>query len=112
MQCQKCPWKKRADPHKIKGYVEEKHHCLRKTISDGGVNLGPQHAMACHESEVGKEDYCIGWLMNQLGPGNNIGLRLKMMGYDLKKVRTVGPQHETFEQTLPKKGNRKCNQKQ
>lgn len=58
--------------------------------------------MACHESKVGKEAHCIGWLMNQLGPGSNIGLRIEMLGYDLSNVELVGEQHDCFEDTLPK----------
>lgn len=54
--------------------------------------------MACHE---GHEDYCIGWLVHQLGPGNNIPLRIQMMRYDLSKVKTIGKQHQRFEDTLP-----------
>lgn len=57
--------------------------------------------MACHESPVGKETYCVGWLMNQLGPGNNIPLRIQMMKYDLSGVELHGEQHKTFEDTLP-----------
>lgn len=39
--------------------------------------------------------------MNQLGPGNNIGLRLRMLDYDLSKVKLDGEQHGRFEDTLP-----------
>jgi len=46
--------------------------------------------------------HCVGWLMNQLGPGNNIGLRMRMMSCEnAKKIRLRGEQHETFEDTLP-----------
>lgn len=45
--------------------------------------------------------YCIGWIENQLGPGNNIPLRLKMLNYDLSEMETFGDQHERFEDTLP-----------
>jgi hypothetical protein len=76
-QCIKCPWRVDTDPRDIpNGYSEEKHRALESTIqkpSDG--LLGPASAMACHETD---ESYCIGWLVNQLGPGNNIGMRLRM----------------------------------
>ncbi len=46
--------------------------------------------------------HCLGWLMNQLGPGNNIGLRLSLLDCEnLDKVKLVGEQHECFEDTLP-----------
>lgn len=97
VQCKKCPWKKSTNAHKIpNGYSVEQHQALKCTI--GGGN----HSMACHESEIGDEYHCVGWLANQLGPGNNIDLRLRMSHYDLTKVRTVGEQHERFEDTLPK----------
>jgi hypothetical protein len=57
--------------------------------------------MACHESKPEDEMHCIGWLMNQLGPGNNIGLRLQMLEFDLSEVEIFGEQHERFEDTLP-----------
>jgi hypothetical protein len=58
--------------------------------------------MACHETKAGKELPCVGWLVHQLGPGNNIGLRLAAMSGRIDaNVKTVGPQHECFEDTLP-----------
>lgn len=63
--------------------------------------------MACHESKPGDESHCIGWLMQQLGPGNNIGLRIQMMSYDLSAVELDGDQHECFEDTLPIRRNRR-----
>lgn len=104
VQCKKCPWKKSTDPNKIpNGYSCEAHAKLKETIADpGAISLIEMRAMACHESPVGKETFCLGWLMNQLGPGNNLGLRMRMMDYDLRKVRLVGEQHRHFEDTLPK----------
>ena len=58
--------------------------------------------MACHEHASGDEVHCIGWLVNQLGPGNNIPLRLRMMSCENAGfVKTDGPQHRTFADTLP-----------
>lgn len=104
-QCAKCPWKAAADPLKIPGgYSVEKHEALKETVAEPG-KLGAQclRAMACHESAPDEGMYCVGWLANQLGPGNNIPLRLKMMNYDLSGFRTFGKQHERFEDTLPKR---------
>jgi hypothetical protein len=106
-QCHKCPWKLSTDPYDIpNGYNPQKHHGLKKTIADPGALTFNSRAMACHESPVGEESYCIGWLVHQLGPGNNIGLRLKMLHYDLSDVEIFGPQHQSFEDTLPKKNER------
>ena len=101
-QCAKCPWKKATDPHEIpNGYCELKHAGLKETIARPG-SLTHNHAMACHSSKPGKEAHCIGWLMNQLGPRNNIALRMRMLGCEnIKKVKLDGEQHRTFEETLP-----------
>ncbi len=106
LQCAKCPWKKSTDPHDIpNGYDVEKHKDLKNTIAvPGQFARGPRHTMACHESLVGKELACVGWLVHQLNEGNNIGLRMAVMdGVVDANVRTVGPQHKRFEDTLPKK---------
>lgn len=101
-QCAKCPWIVGVDPHEIpNGYCEQKHRALKKTIAEpGAVSL--RHtgsAMACHEAH---DAHCIGWLVNQIGPGNNLGLRMRMISCtNAGKIRTRGEQHECFEDTLP-----------
>lgn len=111
VQCEKCPWKKSTDPHEIpNGYSEDKHRALECTIARGPLeSIGRGiRMMACHESDPGEEKACVGWLVHQIGPGNNIGLRLQAMrDRSLMDVRTVGPQHESFEATLPKKRRRR-----
>ena len=104
-QCSKCPWKRGSDPRQIPGdYCEDKHKALSSTIAQPGMlNFGPVRMMACHETTAGRELPCIGWLANQLGPGNNIGLRLAVMtGRVDGDFELVGPQHERFEDTLPR----------
>lgn len=103
-QCKKCPWKTSTDPHDIPGgYCERKHAALSGTIADPGtLKASPLRIMACHETPTGQELTCVGWLAHQLGPGNNIALRFAVMRGKLDgNVRTVGPQHERFEDTLP-----------
>ncbi len=106
-QCSKCPWKVSTNPHDIPdGYCELKHASLKETIAHPGEFFFPHQtlkSMACHHS-IGKDQmYCVGWLNNQLGIGNNIGLRLKMMSCEnIKDLKTVGKQHEKFEDTLPR----------
>lgn len=103
-QCAKCPWRKDVDPHDIpNGYSENKHRALSDTIAREGdlsaLTCSRLKIMACHETD---DAHCIGWLVNQLGPGNNIALRMQMMTCEnFEKVRTVGEQHERFEDTLP-----------
>lgn len=103
-QCAKCPWKTSTDPRDISnGYCEIKHRKLKSTIAEpGDLRLGSVRAMACHDTPAGKELPCVGWLVNQLGPGNNIALRFAVItGQVDDNVRTVGPQHKRFEDTLP-----------
>ena len=100
-QCEKCPWRVGVDPRDSpNGYDEAKHRALENTIAkpEHGL-LGPRHVMACHETH---DAHCVGWLVNQLGPGNNIGLRLRMMScLNAGAIKLRGEQHETFEDTLP-----------
>ncbi len=103
-QCKTCPWRIGADPHAIPhGYCETKHRGLESTIRTGLESMvGGLRIMACHYSQVGKERPCVGWLANQLGPGNNIGLRLAVMSGRIDGDYTLrGKQHERFEDTLP-----------
>lgn len=104
-QCKKCPWRVSTNPHEIPdGYCENKHQNLKSTIAEpGSINLGTMNVMACHHSTGDDEMYCVGWLNQQLGVGNNIGLRLRMLKCEnLKDLKVYGPQHQTFEETLPK----------
>lgn len=108
-QCKACPWKKGVKPERDipGGYCEIRHKNLRKTIARSAdpSSLGRRELpmMACHESNVGEEQVCVGWAMHQLGPGNNLAMRLRAMSNkDLQNMETVGPQHQRFEDTLPK----------
>lgn len=103
-QCAKCPWKVDTDPNDIpNGYCATKHAALAGTVKSGLESVGPQlRMMACHETKKGKELPCVGWLANQLGPGNNIGLRMAVaFGRVSADFELVGEQHECFEDTLP-----------
>ncbi len=107
LQCAKCPWKVDTDPFEIpNGYDPEKHRGLARTIADPGDigSIGSTiHVFTCHETGGSQAELpCVGWLLNQLGPGNNMALRFRAMtGQIDTNVRTVGEQHERFEDTLP-----------
>lgn len=106
-QCKACPWKVGVKPSGDipGGYSEAKHRALDRTIAEPGstADLGkPLHVMACHETPPGRELMCAGWVHNQLGPGNNIALRMKALDGRFHGLRVDGPQHERFEDTLPK----------
>lgn len=105
-QCAKCPWKVDVDPFDIpNGYCVEKHKNLSSTMASGSIleqlSSRTTNAMACHLSKEGEEQMCIGWLVHQLGPGNNIAMRLKMSSCENSgDIEVFGEQHENFEDTL------------
>lgn len=102
-QCKACPWRKSVKPERDipGGYCETMHRGLKSTIAEGVESVRRGALMACHESPKGNEQPCVGWLVNQLGPGNNVGLRMLALDGRFRNVRTDGPQHERFEDTLP-----------
>jgi hypothetical protein len=105
-QCRTCPWRADADPHAIPNYQERLHRSLGGTIADPGNARGLGGAlriMACHYSPAGAEVPCVGWLVNQLGTGNNLPLRLAVItGRIDGNVEIDGGQHATLEATFPK----------
>lgn len=109
-QCKTCPWRVGVDPDCDipGGYSRKLHAGLANTIAEPGC-LRPNllHAMACHYSPVGKERACAGWLSHQLGPGNNIALRLQVMAGRMPAPEVDGVQHERFEDTLPRPRRRR-----
>lgn len=110
-QCKSCPWRTSCDPEAdIPRYSLKLAKGLKNTIASGLESLlgeSARRVMACHYSEPGKEFACAGWLHNQAGTGNNIGVRLAIMTGNLPAPVIDGPQHLTFEDTLPKKKKKK-----
>jgi len=106
-QCASCPWRVGCDPSRDipNGYSVELHQQLRLTIAaPGQLNLDKLPVTACHHSKPGKEFACAGWLHNQLGAGNNIGLRIAVTRGHMPAPVVDGPQHETFDETLCAEG--------
>jgi len=108
-QCKLCPWKVSTDPLDIPGgYEVALHEHLRRTIADRArfedlLSDKPLRIMACHESNPDRPIPCVGWLVNQL-ERNNLPLRFAMIKGRIDcDVELVGPQHENFEDTLPKR---------
>lgn len=107
MQCTKCPWKKSTNPLEIPGgYDEGKHKSLTSTIVGEGRFRPVEVQMACHESNPLDPFVCAGWLDNQLGVGNNLGLRLAAMRGQVPQYHVEGEQHERLEDTFPTKAQR------
>ena len=103
-QCKGCPWKKSIDINTIPNGLDK--DMLFKMI-EGAKNsensLVPSlRIMSCHHSNDKDNMICIGWLHNQLGPGNNWMLRLKMRDCEnISEIKVYGKQHEKFEDLIP-----------
>lgn len=104
VQCAKCPWRVDTNPFEIpRGYNVEKHKALKSTIAKpcdvASLRNEFIRAMACHDHH---EEPCVGWLNNQLGPGNNILLRFHFRHcVNGREMRVIGDQHENLEDTIP-----------
>lgn len=110
VQCKSCPWRVDCVPDAdIPNYNPELHRGLHDTIRSGIETLfqGAARGMACHYSKPGAEFPCAGWLHHQLGPGNNISVRMQVMTGKLPAPEVDGKQHETFEATLPSPSKRR-----
>lgn len=107
-QCQACPWRVDATDHEsdIPNYDRELHKNLTVTIAEPASlrqmvepNL---RLMGCHEHQDPENQIvCVGWLANQLGPGNNLALRMAaLQNPELGNFELVGEQHEKLEDTF------------
>lgn len=101
-QCKTCPWKKELKCSDIPNYDRQLHESLSNTIAkDIGIFRLSENInlMACHYSKDDNEIECAGWMHNQLGSGNNIPLRIRML-YDPCQVIIDGEQKESFNETF------------
>lgn len=104
-QCAACPWKKSTNPHTdISGNYDPKKHEKLIACQAPGSLTDELRAMACHESSAEEPYACVGWVVNQLGPGNNVALRLKA-AFDpnpekWRQLKTFGEQHDTIEEMV------------
>lgn len=97
-QCRACPWRVDVKPSRdVPKYGEGIYDRMRSTLRSGleTLNGKPYIAMACHNQKDGAQLPCAGWLHNQLGVGNNIGVRLRVMAGTLPAPVVFGAQHET-----------------
>ena len=102
-QCKTCPWRVDTSVDDIPNYDPEQHEYLQDRIAPPGqlIQTSGLKVMACHYSDDDNRYHCIGWVYHQLGPGNNIALRLRMMSCDnADQIEVIGPQCESFEDTF------------
>ena len=113
-QCANCPWRVGSDLSQIPGYAEQLHRSLEGTIAksaDPNDLLKKElKNMACHYS-TDEPEHCIGWLVNQVGEGNNLLLRYQMLFCENRdEIEVYGEQHKHYIDTLPKAVDNKENQ--
>lgn len=104
MQCQTCPWRADVDPRNIPGgYGHVIAELLAEHTPSGPASLASTlHIATCHEKPERAKLPCVGWLVHQLGAGNNLALRLRVIhGCIDGNVRTVGPQRDLCRELLP-----------
>jgi hypothetical protein len=102
-QCKTCPWRIGSTVDAIPNYARELHEKLTCTIAKPGDTsniYGPTRIMGCHYSTDERQIACAGWLNHQLGVGNSIGVRLRVIQGSLPAPEVDGPQHERFEDTF------------
>ena len=108
-QCKTCPWRVDSKVKNIPNYCSQQHQDLEQTITDDRdiiqqVFDSQLKIMACHHSDDNNSIYCVGWLYNQLGTGNNIRLRIKFMSCaNINELEVIGKQVKSFKDTF------KCN---
>lgn len=98
-QCASCPWKTSIDPDALPGkYGHVRRDAVARASASGTRSLRTDTpGMGCHVKRPGPVLPCVGWLVQQLGPGNNIGLRMQVAaGLVDGNVETVGPQRATL----------------
>lgn len=106
-QCKTCPWRVGSDTKDIPNYSKELHKGLTSTIASDTrqyVQLASSsiRMMACHRSKEDAPTVCAGWASNQLGPGNNLALRMVAIRDPRFHGPLVdGPQHPNLESTIP-----------
>jgi hypothetical protein len=100
-QCKSCPWIKGSKKEDIPNYDAKLHEKLKGTIQGVEINMESLRIMACHFSEFGDEQTCVGWMHNQLGEGNNIALRIQALSEDWDhNYELVGDQVNNFDETF------------
>lgn len=101
-QCAKCPWKVATGKDIPNGFAEDARARLRSMIAEPGTFLHTKQNMQCHETANTNPLPCVGWLVHQLGEGNNLRLRMAAaLGQIDGNVQTVGPQHRRPEDVVP-----------
>ena len=96
-QCRTCPWRADVDPRDIgEGYGHVDPTMLALMTAEGHRSLvHPSGVATCHAAADDARLPCVGWLAHQLGPGGNLGVRLRVIrGQIDANIETVGPQRD------------------
>jgi hypothetical protein len=102
-QCKNCPWKESVNPADIpNGFDYKSHKKLIESQPKEFEITDKLSVMACHNSNDNDQMFCVGYLHNQLGVGNNISLRLKMLFCDnVSEIEVYGKQRKSLTEVKP-----------
>lgn len=102
-QCKRCPWKVSTGKNIPNGFAEDARERLQRMTAVPGSLERTERMMQCHETPNEEPLPCVGWLVHQLGSGNNLRLRMAVISGQIDpNVETVGPQHSHPENVVPK----------
>lgn len=98
-QCGNCPWKKSTKLEDIdckEGFDMDYYESVRDDYVACHDFDRSHKNMGCHKFPNDSQP-CIGWLLHEAGPGNNIGIRLMLSCVDnANELETFGPQHKSI----------------
>lgn len=102
-QCRKCPWKVGTGKNIPNGFARDARDRMQRMTAMPGSLVRTELLMQCHETPETKPLPCVGWLVHQLGPGNNLRLRMALIAGQIDgNVETIGPQHRRPEDVVPR----------
>lgn len=100
-QCSTCPWRRAVDPQNLgEGFGHVCKSKIGNRDASGTMSLKQVDGMACHRSTEGDPFACVGWMSWAVGPGNNLGLRLRAMAgaFNPRALVLLGEQRESFDE--------------
>lgn len=102
-QCGSCPWRAAVVPARdVPDYAPGIYARMKASLRTGIESAGEETriVMECHNGKRGANRACAGWMHHQLGVGNNIGVRLRVMAGHLPAPKIDGAQHEDLDRLI------------
>jgi hypothetical protein len=99
-QCKTCPWRVDVVPSRdVPNYDPGIYDRMRASLRTGidSIRETTRMVMECHNGKKGANRACAGWLHHQIGVGNNLGVRMRVITGHLPVPKVVGEQHEDLD---------------